>query len=264
LEYQHAMKSAYRHGLGVRYGRRMQAIAGIHFNFSLPEGVWTHWAQLHDRQLLANQELISTGYFHMMQNLLRIGWVVPYLFGASPAICQSFLEPGSDTDLETFNETTLFAPHGTSLRMGNIGYRYREDEPIDLSVRHDELGSYIEDVIGHISSIHPPYETLGLRGDDGQVQQMPILALRRRGVRYLELRSVDLNIFEPAGLDLTQIAFLEMLMLFAWLDNGGPLSSERLKAITRNIKTVAHRGREPGLMLEGPWRRSGTNSMIQV
>jgi len=244
----------------------MQAIAGIHFNFSLPEGGWTYWAQLHkqnDKQL-ANQELISNGYFHMMQNLLRIGWGVPYLFGASPAICQSFLEPGSDTDLETFNGTTLFAPHGTSLRMGNIGYRYREDEPIDLSVRHDDLSSYIEDVIAHVTSVHPPYEALGLRDDDGQIQQlntcrlqienefystvrpkqiansgeMPILALRQRGVRYLELRSVDLNIFEPAGVALTQIAFLEMLMLFAWLDNGGSLGSERLKAATRNLNPL--------------------------
>lgn len=272
------MKRAYRRGLGARYGRRMQAIAGIHFNFSMPEAVWAHWADLHQRTDLAGQSLISTGYFHMMQNLLRIGWVVPYLFGASPAICQSFLAPGSETDLDTFNETTRFAPHGTSLRMGNIGYRYREDEPIDLSVRHCDLNSYIEDVIGHVTHVHPPYETLGIRNSDGTYQQlnacrlqienefystvrpkqiarageMPILALKNRGVRYLELRSVDLNIFEPAGLKLEQIAFLEMLMMFAWLDNGGPLDSDRLKAVTRNVKTVAHRGREPGLLLEGP------------
>ena len=34
------MKHVYRHGLWHRYGRTMQAIAGIHFNYSVPEALW--------------------------------------------------------------------------------------------------------------------------------------------------------------------------------------------------------------------------------
>jgi len=115
---------------------RMQAIAGIHFNFSLPETAW-EW------RLDAAGPLrdTSAGYFSMMQNLIGISWLVPYLFGASSAICRSFLGDDAKTELESLGEATLFEPYGTSLRMGNIGYRYREDSKIDLSVDHHNCSS---------------------------------------------------------------------------------------------------------------------------
>ena len=34
------MKEAYRRGLGWRYGRMMQAISGVHYNYSFPEHFW--------------------------------------------------------------------------------------------------------------------------------------------------------------------------------------------------------------------------------
>lgn len=286
------MKHAYRRGLGLRYGRRMQAIAGVHFNFSMPECAWNVRQQLDSQQPdpgdcesrwhqldAENQQMQrSQGYFQMMQNMLRIGWIVPYLFGASPAICASFLNDGEGEELEVWNGSTRYAPHGTSLRMGKIGYRYREDQPIDLSVRHTSLKAYIEDVIGHVSTEHPAYKAMGLYDEAGELQQLstsrlqienefystvrpkqipnagelPIHALSERGIRYLELRSVDVSLAEPNGLELTQVAMLEMLMMFAWLATPAPLIAEDLQACTRNVQTVAHRGREPGLQLEGP------------
>lgn len=288
------MKHAYRRGLGLRYGRRMQAIAGVHFNFSMPETAWSLRESLFaddkaiDPAALRSavnaqdgqekQQQRTNGYFQMMQNLIRVGWLVPYLFGASPAICQSFLGEGEGEELDVWNQSTRFAEYGTSLRMGKIGYRYSEENPIDLSVRHTGIDEYIEDIIGHVSTVHPPYEALGVRDEDGNFQQLsacrlqienefystvrpkqipqagelPIHALSERGIRYLELRSVDVNLLDPAGLNLHQIAMLEMLMMFAWLADPAPLTAEEQAISTRNVKTVAHHGREPGLMLEGP------------
>ena len=286
------MKHAYRCGLGLRYGRRMQAIAGIHFNFSLPEAAWlvrqqlssaqpavdhcdAQWQQLTQSQ---QQRIRTDGYFQTMQNLLRIGWIVPYLFGASPAICASFLHDGEGDEFTVLNDTTSYAPYGTSLRMGKIGYRYREDQPIDLSVRHTDITAYMEDIVAHVSTEHPAYKSLGLRDEQGRFQQLstsrlqienefyssvrpkqiprsgelPIHALHERGIRYLELRSVDVNLMQPAGLDLEQVAMLEMLMIFAWLEKPAPLDKDAVAACSRNMKTVAHYGREPGLQLEGP------------
>ena len=65
-------KTVYRTGLANRYGRRMQAISGIHYNWSLP-GV-------------GNAE-----YFALIRNFRRHGWLLFYLFGASPAVCPSFV-----------------------------------------------------------------------------------------------------------------------------------------------------------------------------
>lgn len=296
------MKRVYRLGLGLRYGKRMQAIAGIHFNFSLPEDAWPLWTTLHaeghgqtqkqtndnagasktDLSPDALQAMRTKGYFHMTRNLMRVGWIVPYLFGASPAICQTFLPSGTNTDLSTFNQHTRYAPKGTSLRMGEIGYRYKEDAPIDLGVRHDDFEHYLDDIIGHVTTSHPPYLENGVKDALGEFQQlnanklqieneyyssvrpkqipekgeMPILALQRRGIRYLELRSVDVNVFDPVGMHLEQVAMLEMLMMFSWLADCAPLGSVELEANKANIKKVAHYGREPSLMLQ-----SGTQSV---
>ncbi len=40
----------------------------------------------------SGKEAISAGYFRSIRNYYRFGWVIPYLFGASPAICSSFLQ----------------------------------------------------------------------------------------------------------------------------------------------------------------------------
>ena len=287
------MKHAYRRGLALRYGKRMQAIAGVHFNFSLPEDCWDRWLHLHTAvrataapmpglpatPCVTEQQDWGTstcGYFHMTRNLLRIGWLVPYLFGASPAICRSFLQADADVDLDTYNETTRFAPHGTSLRMGDIGYQYRQDGAIDLSVRHDDFYSYLEDLRGHVTTPHPPYEALGLVDAEGRRHQlnarrlqieneyyssvrpkqipqpgeMPFLALQRRGIRYLELRSIDVGLDAPAGVHVEQIAMLEMLMLFAWLADSPALTQAEIVLNGRNMRAAAQRGREPGLQLE--------------
>ena len=292
------MKHAYRRGLALRYGKRMQAIAGVHFNFSLPEDCWDRWLHLHTHVRPAGTPLpglpagqgspcgaeqqewgaSTCGYFHMTRNLLRIGWLVPYLFGASPAICRSFLQSDADVDLDTYHKTTRFAPHGTSLRMGDIGYQYRQDGAIDLSVRHDDFHSYLEDLRSHITSEHPPYQRLGLFDTDGNRHQlnarrlqieneyyssvrpkqipeageMPFLALQRRGIRYLELRSIDIAMDAPAGVHLEQIAMLEMLMLFAWLADSPALGQDEIVLCGRNMRASAQSGREPGLQLERP------------
>ncbi len=282
--HQGRMKHIYRRGLGARYGKRMQAIAGIHFNFSLPESVWPLWQTLHaDSVTLSDTSTVldqarSRGYFHMMQNLMRVGWMVPYLFGASPAICRTFLAKGETSDLDVLNDSTLYARHGTSLRMGKIGYRYRDDQPIDLTVRHTDIHAYIDDIIAHVTSEHPPYQVMGTRDSNGAYQQLsanrlqieneyygtvrpkqipdkgelPILALKNRGVRYLELRSVDVNMFEPVGISLEQVAMLELLMIFAWLGDARPLCTDGMERCSNNINTVAHHGRQPDVRLEGP------------
>jgi len=293
------MKRAYRRGLSLRYGRRMQAIAGVHFNFSLPIDSWSLWESLqqigpgaggdHPASLqgVANNRtsdatdchsLATQGYFHMTCNLLRIGWLIPYLFGASPAICQSFLDPDAKIDLDTFNDTTRFAPYGTSLRMGDIGYQYRQDGALDLSVRHDDFVSYLDDLRGHITTDHPLYCDIGVKDSEGDYQQlnarrlqieneyyssvrpkqipdkgeMPILAMQRKGIRYLELRSVDVNLFDPVGVHVEQIAMLEMLMLFAWLADSPALQQTEMVLAGGNMRAVAQRGREAGLNLKRP------------
>ena len=271
------MKHVYRRGLGNRYGHMMQAIAGIHYNFSMPDAFWLRWAELHGLEGKTTDAVRTAGYFHMTREWMRIAWVVPYLFGASPAVCESFLGDASgDSDLEKLKGGTRYARYGTSLRMGNIGYRYREDSGVDLSVCHQSFARYMNDLHAHVTTEHPAYARDGVldkRGEYHQLnanrlqienefyssirpkqipegEQMPLIAMQERGIRYLELRSVDINPFEPTGLTPEQLAFLEVLMVFTALSDPYPQDAEAIVRAKHNVELVAHRGREPGLKLE--------------
>ena len=267
------MKTVYRRGLGHRYGRVMQVIAGVHFNYSLPLAFWPHYRELLgvERPL---QDFVSDQYFGMLRNLQRFGWLIPYLFGASPAVCKSFLG-GRPTNLESFDAHTYYAPYATSLRMGDIGYQNSKEQGTGLKACYDSLSAYVETLSRAIETPCPIYQAIGVKVN-GRYEQLnanilqieneyystvrpkqipegmekPILALRDRGVRYIELRSLDVNAFHPLGIDEVQIRFLEAFMLFCLLRESPPINAFEQREIDRNEGGAAHRGRDPGLYLQ--------------
>jgi glutamate--cysteine ligase len=267
------MKTVYRRGLGHRYGRVMQVIAGVHFNYSLAEGFWPVYQALEgdDRPL---QTFIADAYFAMLRNLQRFGWLIPYLFGASPAVCKSFLG-GRPTNLQSFDENTYYSPFATSLRMGDIGYQNSKEQGTGVKACYDCLDAYVETLSRAIETPCPIYQAIGVKVD-GRYEQLnanilqieneyystvrpkqipdgmekPILALQRRGVRYLELRSLDVNAFHPLGIDEQQIYFLETIMLFSLLHESPAINVFEQREIDRNEGAAAHRGRDPELYLQ--------------
>ena len=267
------MKTAYRRGLGNRYGRLMQAIAGVHFNFSFGDEFWSLYQAL-EGDAADPHHFRSESYMAMIRNLQRFGWLVPYLFGASPAVCRGFLQ-GRETDLLPFDADTLYAPHATSLRMGDIGYQNRQTEGTGMKASYDSLDSYIRSLTWAIETPCPYYEAIEVKVGDRYEQlnanvlqieneyystirpkqitqwlEKPTLALRRRGVRYCELRSLDVNLFDPLGVAEEDLHFLEAFMLFCLLWESPRINARERKAIDRNQVLAAHRGREPGLLLE--------------
>jgi glutamate--cysteine ligase len=266
------MKTVYRRGLGHRYGRVMQVIAGVHFNYSLPQGFWDIYQQLEGDQG-NKQAFISESYFAMLRNLQRVGWLIPYLFGASPAVCKSFLG-GRPTSLHTFDESTYYSPYATSLRMGDIGYQNSKEQGTGIKACYDCLAAYIETLSNAIETLCPIYQAIGVKVD-GRYEQLnanilqieneyystvrpkqipktmekPIHALQRRGVRYVELRSLDLNPYHPLGIAEEDIYFLEAFMLFCLLCGSPAINVSEQKSIDWNELAAAHRGREPGLKL---------------
>ncbi len=276
------MKTAYRRGLGHRYGRMMQAIAGVHFNYSYPENFW-HLLQEQVGDRRDYQEFVSESYLAMVRNLQRYGWLVPYLFGASPAICASFLG-ASPTSLERWFEFSYYAPYATSLRMGDIGYQNSKEGEAGIRVDYNSLQGYVDSLAWAISTPYPDYEKIGLYAD-GKRQQLnanilqieneyyssvrpkqilqgeekPSLALARRGVAYIELRSLDVNAYEPLGISEEQMRFLESFLLFSLLEPSPPYEDRELAGIRHNINAVAERGRDPGLLL----RRNGEEVLLR-
>ena len=270
------MKTVYRRGLGHRYGRVMQVIAGVHFNYSFGAAFWEAWNGLDGQGEGADgdsQERISAGYFALIRNLQRLGWLIPYLFGASPAVCKSFLG-GKATKLQEFDASTYYQPYATSLRMGDIGYQNNKENEIGVKACYDSLDEYVDTLRYAIETEYPGYARIGVKVD-GEYQQLnanilqieneyystvrpkqllegnekPILALTRRGVAYIELRSLDVNAFHPLGIDADQVRFLEALCLFCLLHDSPRISPWERAEIDKNEMLAAHRGREPGLEL---------------
>src|ERR1700732_1123933 len=162
------MKTVYRNGLGLRYGRMMQAISGVHFNYSFPLPFWEMYADIRESRERGT-DFISSSYFELLRNYRRYGWIVLYLFGVSPVVCKSFLR-GRGAQLEDFTNNTAYEPYATSLRMSDVGYRNRNQSGLSVSV--NSLDEYVRDLTRAISTVHPPYEALGVQDANGEYQQL--------------------------------------------------------------------------------------------
>jgi glutamate--cysteine ligase len=240
-------------GLSYRYGRRMQTISGIHYNFSIA-GIG------------------NDGYFALIRNFRRLSWLPLYLFGASPAACTSFVE-GRAHELQELAAGTLYLPHATSLRMGRLGYQ--SDAQARLSVSYNSLASYSASLQEALTVPYPPYEGIGIRDKDSYRQlstsllqienefyspirpkrrikagERPLHALRERGVEYVEVRLMDLDPFNPVGISAQTMRFLDVLLVYCLVADSPPDSPQELAAVARNKLRGAQEGRKPGLKLE--------------
>jgi glutamate--cysteine ligase len=276
-EYGHSnigkMKYIYRKGLWHRYGRTMQAIAGIHFNYSVPQALWPvlHTQSNSDKSL---NDFISESYFSMIRNFQRQGWLMLYLFGASPAICKSFFKsrPHLMAEFEEFDQHTLFHPYATSLRMSDIGYKSKNQA--NLKIDYNSLTGYVDSLSDAIETPYPEYEKIGVKVD-GHYNQLnsnilqieneyystvrpkqiakscekPTLALKNRGVQYIEIRSLDLDLFNPIGIDQNKARFVEAFLLNCLLQTSPEYNGQEQQINNTNQLTVAHSGRKPELKL---------------
>ena len=247
-------KSVYRMGLGLRYGRRMQTISGIHYNWSLP-GV------------------SSAEYFSLIRNFRRHAFLLLVLLGASPAVCSSFVQ-GRDHALQVLAGRTLHMPHGTSLRMGKLGYQ--SDAQASLRVSYNGLDGYTDSLHDALTRPWPAYEALGVRNPGGDYLQLAttllqienefygtirpkrtirpgeraLHAMRERGVEYVEVRLLDLDPFEPIGINAQTLHFLDVFLLHCLLADSPPDSPPEIADMADNQHLAAARGREPGLLLQ--------------
>ena len=267
------MKHVYRQGLSYRYGRTMQSIAGIHFNYSVPKELWPVLHEQANSQLNLT-DFISESYFGLIRNFQRQGWLILYLFGASPAICKRFFKsrPQLMSQFDEFDQHTLYHPYATSLRMSNIGYK--SENQSSLKVDYNSLNGYVDSLSKAIATPYPDYQNIGIKVD-GEYKQLnanilqienefystmrpkkiaqscekPTLALKRRGVEYVEMRSLDLDLFNPIGIDESKARFIEAFLLSCLLQDSSEYSDQEQQINNENQLRVAHEGRDPELKI---------------
>lgn len=288
------MKEVYRKGLHHRYGSMMQVISGIHFNFSLPEEFWQLWCEQEGETW--NKKTQSSHYFSMIRNFRRFAWLIPYLYGASPALCSSFIAHKKvNHKFSKVGKGTLYLPHATSLRMSDLGYTSSAQS--SLKICYNDLDTYVSSVRKAMIQKAPDYAKFTSNDADGwqqlndnvlqienelyspirpkQValpQEMPTNALENRGVSYLEVRSLDVNPFSPIGIDEEQFHFLDVFLLYCLLEPSSNFSDNCFQISQDNINKAVTQGREPDLQLNNSgtmmslaqWGRELTENLLLV
>ena len=267
------MKTIYRVGLGHRYGRSMQTIAGVHYNFSLPDDFWRELQQQEgDSQEL--QAFKTQRYFALIRNFRRYFWLLVYLFGAAPAVSNSFVD-GRKHRLQAFGDDTQtqHLPFATSLRMGDLGYQ--SDAQQSLFVCYNNVTSYLRTLCGAITQSHSAYEAIGVKDTAGNYKQLntsllqienefyssirpkrttqsgetALQALRLRGVEYIEVRCVDLNPYEPLGVSEEQLRVIDAFLLYCLLSDSPETPEDEYAEWQENQKRIVYAGRDPALTL---------------
>lgn len=265
------LKHIYRHGLALRYGRTMQCIAGIHYNFSLSEEAWRLLHARHPTNASA-VDFQSACYLALIRNFRRTNWLLMYLFGASPALDEPFLR-GRAHALERFDESTLYRPYATSLRMSDLGYSNTTAQAA-LQPNYDTLAGYLDALARAVSEPYPAYEAIGTHRDGGWVQintnvlqienefystirpkrvtysgERPLHALAARGVQYVEVRCLDIDPFEPSGISVETARFMDAYLLATALQDSPALPAPAYAEANANFGRVTLEGRKPGLTL---------------
>lgn len=266
------LKTLYREGLGHRYGRLMQTISGIHYNFSMPDAFWQEMYE-QSEGFESLQAFRTHKYLHLIRNFHRYSWLLVYLFGASPAVCSCFTR-GRQHKLEAFDSHTLYLPYATCLRMGDLGYR--SDAQGSIYVCYNDLDNYIDSLYQALSTPYRPYQKIDEGAAAGEHRQInsnllqlenefyatirpkrvgsdgrrPLQLLKSEGIQYIEVRALDLNPYLPLGLDATQIRFLDSFLVFCLLSDSPSCHKDENRQIEQNLSKTVNRGREPGLTLQ--------------
>ncbi|OUY06776.1 glutamate--cysteine ligase [Acinetobacter populi] len=271
-------KTLYRHGLGIRYGRRMQTISGVHYNVSFPDQLFEQLQQQENDSALKQlslQDYRSHRYFGLIRNFIRSIPMVMYLLGASPTVCRCFVT-GREHNLQPLIAGTLYLPEATALRMGRLGYQNSAQRA--LGIHYNDLPGYLQGMRNAIYTPYPAFQALGLDDAHGnpiqindhilqieneyyslirpkqppQGNETPSQALEARGVAYVELRAVDVNPYSPIGISTDSAAFLEVLALYCLMSDSPDISEQEQDLIDQNQANIVNTGRSRDLSIEMP------------
>jgi len=263
------LKHVYRRGLAERYGKTMQCIAGVHYNFSLPEALWS----VLDTQPGSGQDRRSRGYIGLIRNFTRYSWLLMYLFGSAPALASGFLQ-GQDHALDKLGDHTLYLPYATSLRMSDLGYQNKAQSQLKLC--YNDLDTFLGRLYGAVTQPWPDYQKIGTHRDGEWIQlntnvlqieneyyssirpkratgrcERPITALAERGVQYVEVRCLDIDPYSPVGIDATTARFVDAFLLFCTASDSPFFPANGYcQRSADNFSVVVKEGRKPGLALD--------------
>ncbi|MCZ4356965.1 bifunctional glutamate--cysteine ligase GshA/glutathione synthetase GshB [Enterococcus lactis] len=212
----------YRRYLAKEYGKRKQMVSGIHFNFEfgdeLLRTLFSHQEEFQDFS-----EFKTELYLKTARNFLRYRWMITYLLGASPMSEKNYF----------INESHPQEPV-RSIRNSALGYTNHPN----VKVSYASMKQYLADIErmieeGKLSEEKEFYTPLRFRGGK------KVADLAKTGVRYIELRNIDLNPYARLGINPEQVRFLQLfLMYMLWTEEKEDSDQWVAEGTTRNNKVA--------------------------
>lgn len=262
-------KTIYRNGLSYRYGRLMQAISGLHYNFSFPDTFFKDISY----KFPNNQEehIRSDIYLRTIRNMHRINWLLLYLFGSSPIVSKSFSKEIS-SDFISYKDS-FYLPYATSLRMSDLGYN--NSKRSDLYISFNNIDEYVKDLLvatnthsklfanfpgselenriqinSNILQIEDEYYSIARPKSSIGADTRLASKLQTGGVNYIELRSIDLDPFSRTGISLEDLIFLKIFIIYCAFSPSPKMTKKEYHDTKDNDLIVARTGRKKSLFIK--------------
>ena len=237
---------AYREGLAKRYGKKKQLISGIHFNFSFSDDTLKKLWEPH-RGEMDFKDYKDGVYLKIVRNYLRYRWFVIYLMSASVGADDSFTATCLSSLSRADGHGASYWQYGVSLRNSDCGYKNINP----LFPRYDSVAHFTSDIRAYIkggllSEAKELYTQIRMKSKD--VANL-LDSLEQDGIQYVEMRTIDLNPFDPCGIAENDIAFMRLLMVYLFITPETPYDNWQIEGLT-NENSVSTRGLDPGLGLQ--------------
>ena len=216
----------YRNYLAEKYGTKLQAISGIHYNMELGKDlVEALFKESNQTDMIAFKNAL---YLKLAQNYLRYRWVITYLFGAAPIAEQGFFDQEVPEPVRSF-------------RNSDHGYVNKEEIQVSFASLEDYVSAienYIEQ--GDLIAEKEFYSAVRFRG------QKVNRSFLDKGITYLEFRNFDLNPFERIGISQTTMDTVHLLLLaFLWMDASENVDQSLAQGHVLNEKIALSHPLEP-------------------
>lgn len=222
-----ASKTTYRQYLSDRYGRYKMTFSGIHVNYSFDDALLKTDFNLSGEKDFT--EYKNRLYVSMAERATAYGWLLVAITAASPLMDESFVEK-KKYDEDNFNGMA-------TVRCSEFGYWNFFTPIFDYTdIRHyaDGIQRYVDDgLIGYASELYYPIR-LKPRGEN------KLETLREDGVNHIELRMFDLNPLTEVGVDIRDIKFAQMFLVWLASTEHQALTKKDQVQAVQNFKNASH------------------------
>lgn len=222
-----ASKTEYRKYLSDRYGRYKMAFSGIHVNYSFDEELLKKDFELSKEDNFT--EYKNQLYVTLAERVAAYGWLLVAVTAASPLLDGSFVEK-KKYDVDTFNGMA-------TVRCSEMGYWNFFTPVFDYSnIRAyvDSIQKYVDD--GLLQSPTELYYPVRLKPAGKNV----LKNLKEKGVNHIELRMFDLNPLVPCGVEVKDIAFAQLFLVWLASTPRQDFPKKAQVQAVQNFKNAAH------------------------